>query len=135
MKTIEQNFVDWEGEAFGFGYGTGEPHTIKALHDFLALCHGEIEAYDYKEIEKALTPTAAWLMINALCKQDMITYGTSPRYGWLTDKGITLRKFVLDAGIDKCVHIVCNRTENDIPCYKSHCNCPDEPCSNPFWKN
>ena len=30
-KTLEDNFVDWEGHVFGFGYGTGEPHTLSAL--------------------------------------------------------------------------------------------------------
>jgi len=51
-KTIEEYFRDWEGNAFGYGYGSGEEHTILALKKFLELC---IEpplgtSYDYKKL-------------------------------------------------------------------------------------
>jgi hypothetical protein len=31
----DKHFIDWETDVFGFGYGTGEPHTLPALRLFL----------------------------------------------------------------------------------------------------
>lgn len=90
-KTLEQNFADWEGNAFGFGYGTGEPHTLRALKGFFDALGTENGAhcYNYEKLEEALTAPVAWLLINILCRHgaDVIEYGTSPRYGWLTTEG------------------------------------------------
>lgn len=95
-KTIEQYFADWESNAFGFGYGTGEPHTLAALKGFFGAMgrNDNPDAYDYRTLEAALTPTVAWLMINALCREDVIEYGTSSRGGWLTPTGKALKTFV-----------------------------------------
>lgn len=137
-KTLEQNFTDWEGSTFGFGYGTGEPHIIPALRQFMELCPHQ---YDYTVLEAALTPTVAWLLINVLCKVDMLKYGTSPRFAWLTHKGHALRKFMLSKSADELVELVCSRTEDDSPCYPDVCNCgPDGyqagvKCDNPFWNS
>lgn len=142
-KTIEQNFADWEGNVFGFGYGTGEPHTVAALKGFFDAVGRDDAAhgYDYKKMEEALTPTVAWLMINILCRYgvDIIEYGTSPRYGWLTSEGEALRDFVKAHTVDELVDICCSRTEGDDMCYPDACNCGPEgyqkgvKCPNPFW--
>ncbi|GAG02270.1 unnamed protein product, partial [marine sediment metagenome] len=44
MKTIEEQFIDWESEVFGFGYGSGEEHILKALKEFF-------ETIELKEIK------------------------------------------------------------------------------------
>lgn len=98
MKTPAEYFADWESHAFGFGYGTGEPHTIGALKTFMGAV-GRADAphaYDYEKLEAACGPVAAWLLINALCRHgvDVIEYGTSPRYGWLTEEGRKLKAFI-----------------------------------------
>lgn len=134
-KTVEQFFADWEGDTFGFGYGSGEPHILAALRMFLTHCVENINQYDFRKLEDAMTPAAAWLMINALCHADMIEYGSSPRFGWLTPQGRALREF-LSARDDGAVFAALRRSENDEICYKHHCNCETEgPCSkaNPFW--
>ena len=137
-KPIDHSFRDWEGSTFGFGYGTGEEHTIPALKQFLELCKDK-EAYDYVELETALTPAVAWLLINVLCKADIIEYGTSPRYGWLTDKGKRLKGFVGKHTADELYEIAAGHDENYISCYPDACNCgesgyvPGRKCPNPFW--
>jgi hypothetical protein len=35
MELSDKNFIGWEGDVFGFGYGTGEQYTLKALKDFM----------------------------------------------------------------------------------------------------
>lgn len=137
MKTIEQHFIDWESDTFGFGYGTGEEHTLKALKQFLELCRkGQYaHAYDHGELEKTLTPPVAWLLINALAHDDKIEYGTSPRYGWLTKTGEALAEFVKDRTVDQLYDLACDGAYEGH-CYPNHCNCPNgEDCRphNPFW--
>lgn len=135
-KTIDENFRDWEGEAFGYGYGSGEHHVLGALRDFM-LAIPERQ-YDYEVLENALTPRVAWLMINALCKDGLIEYGTSPRFGWLTPAGERLRAYVLERTVDQ-LHEATNVGERHDVCYKDACNCgpegydPKRVCDNPFW--
>jgi len=136
-KSPDDHFRDWEGEAFGFGYGSGEPHIIPALKAFLEAIPVD-GAYDYEALEREFSSLPAWLLLNVLCHQDAIEYGTSPRYGWLTSKGKRLRAYVSEHTADDLVMSVCTRTESDIPCYLDHCNC-DRPkgapgCINPFWR-
>lgn len=143
VKTIQEYFRDWHSNAFGFGYGTGEPHTIKAVKTFLGLCNeGSLNnSYDYNKLEEALTPTVAWLMINILCNHDMdiIEYGTSPRYAWLTAKGKRLKEFVNKYNEEELLNIVLDYDDNYPQCYPTACNCGeygyDEKaiCLNPFW--
>jgi hypothetical protein len=141
IKTIDQHFADWESHVFGCGYGSGEEHTIAALKTFMATVGEEHNAlsYEYAKLEAALTPTVAWLLINTLCKADIIEYGTSPRYAWLTAHGARLKQYV-DA---KSVADLCISTDNDEsygPCSPSACNCGPQgydakiKCNNPFWK-
>jgi len=135
-KSADEYFRDWEASTFGYGYGTGEPHTLLALKLFLAAI-GRDDAdhgYDYRQLEKAVSPTVAWLLINILAqfRVDIIEYGTSPRFGWLTKNGERLRGFVRGKSVDELIDICCAHDENYIHCDPDHCNC-DEPCHNPFW--
>ncbi len=134
-KTLEDHFTDWESHAFGFGYGTGEEHTIPALKAFFAAFGNwdNLNAYDYRNLEAAVTPTVAWLIISVLGHKDIIEYGTSPRFGWLTPKGERLKKFVDKHTADELLELTCKDSEY-IHCYPGHCNC-DGPskCANPFW--
>jgi len=144
-RTLESYFQDWEAKTFGFGYGTGEPHIIEALRMFFTLCptrEAGCRTYDYKALEHALTPTVAWLLINVLGHADVIEYGTSPRYAWLTPKGYRLREFVLSKTSDELVNIVCNHREEEFfGCGPQSCNCGPEGyeagklCPNPFFRD
>jgi hypothetical protein len=35
----DKNFIDWESQVFGYGYGTGEEYTLKALQVFIEHCN------------------------------------------------------------------------------------------------
>ena len=139
-KTIDENWIDWEGHAFGFGYGSGEPHTIAALKRFMELAPVD-GAYDYAVLESELTPTVAWLLINLLCRSDvdMLEYGTSPRYAWLTARGKALKAYMATKSIDDLVELTCGHDEDYAICYPDTCNCgpngyeAGKRCPNPFW--
>jgi hypothetical protein len=137
MKTIEQYFIDWESDVFGYGYGTGEEPVLLALKNFLLLCcNGPYQhAYNYDELEKALTPTVAWLLINTLCHANILDYGTSPRYAWLTPQGEALKKFVSERTAVQLAELP-SPGGDYIHCMPDHCNCDDGDCrtGNPFWK-
>lgn len=141
-KTPEENFIDWEGHVFGFGYGTGEPHVIPALKRFFELCR-EDGGYDYKALEDGLTPVVAWLFINVLAGRnvDVLEYGTSPRYAWLTEQGKKLQMFLRSRTADDLIELVTGYDENYTHCYPDACNCGPEGyekgrgCHNPFWKS
>lgn len=109
MKTIEQNFVDWEAHVFGFGYGTGEPHTLGALKSFMYAVGREdhAHAYDYTKLETAVGAVPAWLLLNILCHADIIDYGSSPRFGWLTSRGERLKDFLATKSVEELVALCC----------------------------
>lgn len=142
-KTLDQSFVDWESHAFGFGYGTGEPHTLAALKAFMAAVGRDDlpNAYDYEKLEAAVTPTVAWLLINTLAghKIDLIDYGTSPRFGWLSPEGERLKAYVDSKTVDELVDLVCGDHEPGDYCSPTSCNCGPKgyengkKCPNPFW--
>jgi len=138
-KTLDENFADWEGHVFGFGYGTGEPYILPVLKRFLALCPGPGETYDHEALARDLGPAVSWLLINALAHADIIEYGTSPRYGWLTESGRALKAYVESKTDDELVEIACQ--QRDTPCYPDACNCgpngyeEGRVCSNPFWND
>lgn len=143
-KTIEQNFTDWEADTFGFGYGTGEAFIIPALRKFLELCNrGPSCGYHHSDLEGELGGAVAWLLINALCDVDIIDYGTSPRGGWLTSKGMRLREFVLARSVEDLLALTCRTMEGDghIHCARDFCNCgpngyeAGRKCPNPFWRD
>lgn len=138
MKTLDEYFSDWEGHVFGFGYGTGEMYILPALKDFF----GNLEngrSYDHRNLEKQYGPLSAWLIINILCRADILEYGTSPRFGWLTKKGERLRDFVSDKDADSLYEMT-RHDNNYSPCYPDACNCGpdgyevDRVCANPFWR-
>jgi len=132
-KSLEEYFIDWESHVFGFGYGTGESHVLSALKGFFNILKQD-RNYDHRILEKEFGPIAAWLLINVLAHADIIEYGTSPRFGWLTTKGERLRDFVGSKTSDELVDIVCH---NNSECTPDNCYCdPDNPndkCLNPFW--
>ena len=109
-KTVQENFRDWESETFGLGYGTGEPHVLRALKGFMDAVgrDGAEHGYEYEKLEEAVTAPVAWLLINRLCQVDIIEYGTSPRFGWLTPEGEALRAFMKDKTVGELCEIVCN---------------------------
>lgn len=141
MKTLTEYFRDWEGDAFGYGYGTGEPHILPLLKKFLELCNrgSYNHQYDYEILERELTPAVAWLLINILCHKDMLEYGTSPRFAWLTQKGKRLKEFVSQKSNEELIDIVCGHKEDYCHCYPTACNCGEHGyeegliCQNPFW--
>lgn len=127
-----KHFTDWESEVFGFGYGTGEDYTIPALRKFFEVVGPD--GYWYEDLERELTPTVAWLLINILCRggnTNIIEYGTSPRGGWLTENGKLIQEFLRgksDEDIFKAIEI----PDDYIHCYFDHCNC-DNTCKNPLF--
>jgi hypothetical protein len=142
-KTIEHSFIDWEATAFGFGYGTGEFYILAALKKFMETTERRddcIFLYDYKELETVLGPTVAWLMINALCRVDVLEYGSSPRFGWLTQAGEKLKAFVDSKSAQVLADLCSERAEDYIVCYPDACNCGPKGyeqgrvCQNPFWQ-
>lgn len=142
-KTIEENFVDWESSAFGFGYGSGEEHVLRALKGFFDLIgedQDQPRSYNYERLEEVLGAPVAWLLINVLCRHgvDIIEYGTSPRFAWLTQEGLALKAFVDSKTVSELVALCCEH-EADI-CYPGACNCGPKGyeegriCQNPFWR-
>lgn len=137
-KTLDEYFRDWESSTFGFGYGSGEPHTVPALKRFFELCP-EDSGYDYRVLETDLGPIVAWLLINALAHRDILEYGTSPRFAWLTDKGKRLKAYMAGETADNLVEIAARRSEDDNVCSPDACNCGPNGyqagiiCNNPFW--
>jgi hypothetical protein len=133
-KNLDENFTDWHGEAFGYGYGTGEVHTIKAVMSFLACIPSE-GAYNYKNLEKELHPAAAWLLIGIFCECDMIEYGSSPRFGWLTKSGVALKDYIAGSDFDSLYRLSnISIGKGYYPCGPDHCSCVGgDVCENPFW--
>ena len=133
-------FIDWENEVFGYSYGTGEEEIIPAVREFLNLCvenkeYPGIYNYSHETIEKGLGKLPAWLLINVLCRADIIEYGTSPRFGWLTDKGTLLRKYMLSKTVAELLDVL-DTDETYVHCYKNVCNCKEIgklKCNNPFF--
>ena len=139
-KTLEDNFVDWESHVFGHGYGTGEEHVLTAVKAFMAAVgkRDYPDSYEYPVLEASLTPTVAWLLINTFCHHHIIEYGTSPRFGWLTDQGKSLRDFVSAHSVAELERLVCEHGNYYVPCYPDCCNCEPvdgaaQKCVNPFW--
>lgn len=133
MKTSEQHWLDWESYAFPYGYGSGEPHTVPALSRFMAICPFD-GCYDFRILEAELTPVVAWLLINRLCHLNILEYGTSPRFAFLTQQGKSLKSFMGAKTIDQLVELAGSQDENYSSCAPDYCNC-EENCKNPFWRS
>lgn len=131
-KTMADFFRDWESTAFG--YGTGEPFVIPVLKAWFSAV-GRDDAshgYDCKILETAVGPISAWLLINRLCQLNVIEYGTSPRFGWLTTRGKRLRGYINSRTADELLEDL-HTPDNYHECYPDHCNCDGPKCVNPFW--
>lgn len=142
-KAIEESFVDWESHVFGFGYGTGEEHVLRSLKGFFDAfgVDDRPHSYDYEKVEAAIGAPAAWLLINILCRHgvNIIEYGSSPRYAWLSSEGVALKAFVDTKSVGELVTICCEDVEHDY-CGPDCCNCgpngyeAGKVCENPFWR-
>lgn len=137
-RTLADHFRDWESEVLGFGYGSGEPYVLQSLKLFLEACPTDGH-YNYQRLEEIVGPSATWLLIGLLCRAKILEYGTSPRFGWLTDQGRALRAFVESHSVDDLCDIVCD-WENGAYCTADSCNCGPRGyvegkklCHNPFW--
>lgn len=138
-KTPDESFRDWEATAFGFGYGSGEPHVIPALKTFVAAIPER--EYDYQKLEEAVGPVAAWMFINTFCRGNHIDYGSSTRFGWLTPSGIALKEYVDSKTADELLEAIFRDGPEDATiCYPDACNCgpagyeKGRVCKNPFWE-
>ena len=140
-KSLDDYFADWEGHAFGFGYGTGEDFILPALKQFMsAIGRGPDlpNGYDHETLAEACGSANTWFLINRLCQINMIEYGTSPRYGWLEDEGMRLKAYTDSHTAEQLINIVCDRPDDYIGCYPDVCNCGPHfiegpVCPNPFW--
>jgi hypothetical protein len=136
MKTPDESFRDWEGHVFGFGYGSGEEHTLQALKGFFAAIPER--SYDFRVLEEACHPQVAWLLINVLCKVNILEYGTSPRYGWLTEEGLRLKAYFDSRTLEELVNAL-DPAADEPRCGPHCCNCgpngyeAGKDCANPFW--
>jgi len=123
MNDIE--FCRWEGDCFGYSYGTGEEFIIRALQRFFARVPSE-GTYDHEKIGPEIGNEVMWLLINVLCRQPrderlardcVIEYGTSPRFGWLTDFGKELKAFVCGKRPDELLEILSKYEAIEDPVY------------------
>lgn len=130
----DKNFADWHSDVLGYGYGTGEKHWIPALHALFSKVDAG-GAYDFRELEAALGPLAAWLFINIFCGHSVAVfeYGTSPRFGWLTPRGHMLREYALSKSVDELETVIAN-FPTDEHCMPDYCNCTGRAVScNPLY--
>lgn len=130
----DKHFTDWESHVFGFGYGSGEEHVIGTLNLFFDLCKDKESAnpmYDYRELERVMGPTTTWFVINALCHADIIEYGCSPRFAWLTQAGVDLREYMSNRTTEELCNVIENADE--VRCFPDLCQC-ENPCNNPLWR-
>jgi len=124
MNDIE--FCRFESDFFGFGYGSGEEHFIKALKDFISLVPLDEGTYDYMELERNLGASVAWLLIAILCrnpidkrlaKDCIIDYGTSTRFGWLTSYGKELKEYIDSKTSSNLLDVLGDYNAIDDPIY------------------
>jgi len=134
-------------------YGSGEQYVVPALKEFLS--YYKREAFAPLGIDEfvtnlsqpplaTLTPATIWMLVNTLNAFDILDYGTSPRYGWLTDQGFELKKYLDDNTVEHILDVLFQEHESTkgimFPC--SHgdimCCCEDRDdekgirCINPF---
>ncbi len=127
----DKYFIDWESQVFGYGYGSGEEYIFDGLKAFFS-CVKKDGCYEHEVIEKSLGGLSCWLFINILCRADIIDYGTSPRYVWLSDKGKILKEYIESKTTEE-LYKMTNVDESYAHCSKEHCNCTGEKCNNPLF--
>ena len=138
IALTDKYFRDWENNVFGFGYGTGEPPVLHALKTFLNAFKADGRSYDHEQVEREAGAQVAWLLINILCHEDILEYGTSPRYGWLTTKGELLKAYIDTKTLEQlCEVIFRDRDEDHDHCNSQYCNCGEKQvmkkCANPLF--
>lgn len=126
----DQHFIDWESHVFGYGYGDGEPEIVPAIASFLKM--SKEDGYIYVDLQARFGKLAAWLLINTLCKADIIDYGASPRCGFLTEKGHSLADYFETRAVDQILDLFNRPDDENSYCHPTHCNC-DKPCNNPLF--
>lgn len=125
-------FKGWEQRVFGAGYGTGELPILKAVKVFFD-CLEDSRSYDYEKLEKNLGDTVTWLLINAFDKGNVIEWGTSARFGWLTSCGEYVRDFIKDKTPEELYEIVMADDDGICMCdgeIEGHIDCGKNPMVN-----
>lgn len=134
VKSDDEVFKDWFNDTYGYGYGTGEKPILTAIMIFLGNCSSnENHIYSYDEIEKVIGKAATWMLISVFCKQDLVDYGTSPRFAWLTEKGKWLLNYLKGKSLQYLYSLVMYNSFSE--CSSEYCNCVVEniPCiTNPL---
>lgn len=74
---------------FECGYGTGEQYTIPIMYKFMELLAER--SYDFQVMSVAFGEVTTWVLIELLARCDLIDWGTSSRFGWITERGEQLR--------------------------------------------
>ena len=134
MKDLTQKdlwFIEWEQEVFGFGYGTGEEHTLKSIKKFFEYLNDN--SYSYEILEEKLGQEVTWLLINIFGHNNIIEYGTSARFGWLTSNGEMVRDYFKDKSINELYKILMSDIETVCKCngeIKEHKECGKNPFLN-----
>jgi len=138
MKEALQ-FKDWESRVFGAGYGSGEFPILKVVKVFFdSLEDGR--SYDHKILEDKLGDTVTWLLINAFDKGNVIEWGTSSRYGWLTSCGEYVKDFIKDKTVEELYEIVMADEDSICMCDgemkdEGHEDCGKNPMVNEKYAN
>ena len=128
----EIQFKQWEQRVFGAGYGSGELPILGAVKMFFN-CLEDDRNYDYKRLEKEMGDTVTWLLINAFDKGNVIEWGTSARFGWLTFCGEFVRDFIKNKTPEELYEIVMEDGEAICECdgeIIGHVECGKNPMVN-----
>jgi hypothetical protein len=134
----ELQFIEWESKVFGAGYGTGELPIMKSVKIFFECFNNN--SYDHEILEKALGDSVTWLLINLFNHYNIIEWGTSARYGWLTSSGEYVRDFIKDKTPEELYELLMTDHEPVCMCEgsikdKGHENCGKNPMINEKYAN
>jgi hypothetical protein len=108
-----QEFYNWYQSHYSHGYGTGEVHIVWSLKRFVEAIPLD-EAYNYEDIEAKVGPVVAWMFIDVFCQDNLLEYGSSPRYAWLTESGVDLAQFVRSKDATELYDIVTRAPDNAL---------------------
>jgi hypothetical protein len=137
LDKTDYDFINWERETFGAGYGTGELPIMEAVKTFFDSL--DDLSYNYIILEDRLGSTVTWLLINAFEKKNIIEWGSSARFGWLTSSGIHLRNYIRNKTPQELYNILmaCDET-NFYTCLcngEAHEECAKNPMLNGKYAN
>ena len=147
-KSLEVQFKEWFESNFGYGYGSGEEPMLRSLRIFFGACFYDDDdpkqegypRYQYTTLEELLGKPLAWFLINKFCENDIINYGSSPRFGWVENRGKRLKKFFEERSINELLEIVFEDNEKEL-CTEQYCFCDadgehiDGKCKNNVFMN